>query len=1694
MKSIILLVIFIFIFSIANAIATTSEILIIHSYHQGFAWTDKIQQGIESKLNKDLNHNVHVEYLDSKRNNYDGLYDLFHTMIMKKYKDVDFDIVIVSDNNALEFVLAHRDLGHIYDHTPIIFCGVNASMEKIDYFKKQDNITGVYENFSIKETVVVIKQLQPDTVNVAIVADVRLKDKSIIDKIKTVDDVKITWIHDWTIKSLKDQIKSLPNNSALIKYLFHKSNNGELITLVEATELVYTIRPDISMYTVCDFEVGGKIIGGYVINGFEQGRIAAEMAEQILDGVAIDKIKSIYDSPNTPMFDYLLLKKYDIDLDLVPKNSILLNVPLSLYDKYKSYFWPIVLAAIIQFFILMGFIAQRIARLKAERLQKFTKFAVDNVKDAAFWINSSGRFIYVNQKSCSRLGYTHQELLKMNMWEIHFNDFGKKDWENHFREMRTKGWAIIEHTHKTKDGNRVPVEVSATYVKFGKEEYVVAFARDITDRIKQIKDLEISENRYRSIYESTMVGMFQMNGITGKMITVNPAHAYILGYDSIEEVIEDFGGWKSYTDKNQIESGMRYLKETGKIDNFPVIGTKKDKTLVDLEVSASYNKEDNIINGVILDVTDRKLAERALIDSSKKYRILVETIPYGVEEIDVNGRFVYVNDAYLKMMRVKKTDVLGHYVWEFVSSETKDNLKELFRNLPIDQPVPTTYEGRNITKGGRGFDVKVDWEYKKDKADNVIGFVGIVSDISNVVRYRKRQELASEVLDILNSEFEAELTIKKILTLIKRFTVLDAVAIRLQEDDDYPYYVTEGFDQDFVQKETHICSRTEVGDIIRNANGIACLDCMCGMIISGDVDNNLPFFTSGGSFWSNNTEDLLSDNSIPKGVRIKTRNRCNAEGYRSVALIPLVSSDGNNIGLLQLNDRRKNMFTFDMIEFFEGLGASIGIALGRKQSEDLIRESEERYRTLFETAPLAIIFWDGHTHIQEWNNHSEQIFGWPKEEAIGRNLFDFLIPKHERTRLLDVVESLLNKTLPSHVINDNLTKSGDTITCEWNNTILYDDKGELKGVISLGQDITERVKTENDLKTAAQIFRTVPSGIFIYQCENSEMILIDGNPAAELITGININDNRNKLFDEVWSDGADLKQALYNSCILKNDPYENEAYIYHSDDLDGVYRVKGFCLPGNRIAVAFEDITQSYKATKALEESEEKFRLTFTTSPDPMNLLKVHPRVVVDINKGFEREYGYSRDEIIGSDISELNMWTNSEERDKFYDVLLNQGYIDSAETTLQDKDGIPKTALVSSRIIKINNEDHILSMIKDISGIKKVQETLLEKERQLRRVSKMEAVGTLAGGVAHDFNNIIQIISGNLQLLMMNIDDESVKSQLDAMYTASMRGSNLARRLLTFSRRVESQLQAVDVNEEIRLAYKLLERAATGPVMVNMDLRLYEDLPLGLADPTQLNQVITNLCINAKDAMPNGGDIIISSDLVELDSYYCEKHPDASPGVYIKICISDSGEGMTQEVQERIFEPFFTTKDPSKGTGLGLSVVYGIMQSHGGYVTVYSIPNQGTEFKLYIPISNGEVEKKKSIELNKDLIGGNETILMIDDEEDIKKVGKKLLEMYGYTLLSASDGTSGLKIYHDNKDDIDLIILDLIMPDISGTEVLKEILLKEPKTKIIVVSGYSTDGPVKDAIGSGAKSFINKPYTLRELIKEVRKVIDEEE
>ena len=397
-----------------------------------------------------------------------------------------------------------------------------------------------------------------------------------------------------------------------------------------------------------------------------------------------------------------------------------------------------------------------------------------------------------------------------------------------------------------------------------------------------------------------------------------------------------------------------------------------------------------------------------------------------------------------------------------------------------------------------------------------------------------------------------------------------------------------------------------------------------------------------------------------------------------------------------------------------------------------------------------------------------------------------------------------------------------------------------------------------------------------------------------------------------------------------------------------------------------------------------------------------------------------------------------------------------------------------------------------DITERKKAEAEMAALQEQLRQSQKMEAIGQLAGGIAHDFNNLLNIMQGHSQFALMSLkEDDPFRKSFEAIEKAAMKSVNLVRQILAFSRRQVMEMIVLDLNDLLRGLEKMLRR------MIGEDIELLtvvaDDLGRVRADPGQIEQVVFNLAINARDAMAQGGKLTIETANVELDEAYAHNHVAVTPGRYVMLAVSDTGIGMTPEVRDRVFEPFFTTKEKGKGTGLGLSTVYGIAKQSGGNIWVYSEPGQGTTFKIYLPRVDKAPEEIKRKAEGGELPQGWETILVVEDEEEVRKLAVLVLQKQGYRVLEAAQGGDALLICEQHKDPIRLMLTDVVMPRMSGRELAERLASLHPEMKVLYMSGYTDNAIVHHGILEEGVNFIPKPFTLDGLARKVREVLDKD-
>ncbi len=398
-----------------------------------------------------------------------------------------------------------------------------------------------------------------------------------------------------------------------------------------------------------------------------------------------------------------------------------------------------------------------------------------------------------------------------------------------------------------------------------------------------------------------------------------------------------------------------------------------------------------------------------------------------------------------------------------------------------------------------------------------------------------------------------------------------------------------------------------------------------------------------------------------------------------------------------------------------------------------------------------------------------------------------------------------------------------------------------------------------------------------------------------------------------------------------------------------------------------------------------------------------------------------------------------------------------------------------------------VLVSLTDLTAIRRAERERHRLEDRLRQARKMEAIGTLAGGIAHDFNNLLMGIQGNVSMMLVGLSEhDPMHGRLTTIERYIENGAGLTGRLLGFARGGKYEVRSLDIN---RLVQNSLEMFARTHKELTVSQCLEDELPPVAADRTQLEQVLLNLFINAWQAMPGGGKLMIETGVVDLDARYVE--PFGVPaGRYLRISVTDTGVGMDRDTQERIFDPFFTTKETSRGTGLGLASAYGIVKNHGGIITVYSEPGRGTTFHIYLPPAGGDVARDNP-GIDDTVVFGTETILLVDDEETILEVGAEMLRALGYTVRTASDGASAIILYEADGAGIDLVVLDMIMPEMAGADVFKRIRELDPRAAVLLSSGYSINGQASELLRLGCNGFIQKPFKMADLSRKVREIID---
>ena len=516
----------------------------------------------------------------------------------------------------------------------------------------------------------------------------------------------------------------------------------------------------------------------------------------------------------------------------------------------------------------------------------------------------------------------------------------------------------------------------------------------------------------------------------------------------------------------------------------------------------------------------------------------------------------------------------------------------------------------------------------------------------------------------------------------------------------------------------------------------------------------------------------------------------------------------------------------------------------------------------------------------------------------------------------------------------------------------------------------------------------------------------------------------------------------------------------------------------------FRDITERKRSESALKQSEQRFSRVFAASPIPIAISTLEGGRIHDVNESFLKMLGYTRNEVIGHTAANLGYWARPEDRARIVEKIKAQQSVRDEQCQLKSKTGDIREALISAELIELNGELCLLLMIHDNTE-------RLNLEAQLRQAQKMEGFGQLAAGVAHDFNNILTIIQGHASRLRhTNGLQPQIGASVEQVTIAADRAANLTRQLLTFCRKQAMLPKVMDLNETVNHVSTMLERIVGEDVAV--EVKLGKDLPFISADSGMMELIIINLACNSRDAMPKGGSLRIGTSSINITAAYTQQQPKATAGRHVCLTVTDTGCGMSPETLRRVFEPFFTTKDVGKGTGLGLATVYGIVDQHRGWIEVTSEQGKGTTFKIFLPETDEKAAKPAQTAGQPGVHRGKETILLVEDELALRELARFVLEDYEYRVLEAGSGVQALKVWEQHKNEIDMLLTDMVMPEgMTGRELAERLQAERPDIKVLYSSGYSPD-VVGGCFKLPANSFfLAKPYQPPKLAQAVRECLD---
>jgi PAS domain S-box-containing protein len=734
----------------------------------------------------------------------------------------------------------------------------------------------------------------------------------------------------------------------------------------------------------------------------------------------------------------------------------------------------------------------------------------------------------------------------------------------------------------------------------------------------------------------------------------------------------------------------------------------------------------------------------------------------------------------------------------------------------------------------------------------------------------------------------------------------------------------------------------------------------------------------------------------------------------------------------------------------------------------MAQDTSRRLAAIVEYSNDAIIGKNLEGIVTSWNKGAERIFGYEAHEIVGTSIMR-LIPDDRRPEELLIIDNIRRGKSILHFETVRLRKDGSPINVSVTASPIKDSSGAVIGVSKIARDTTERIRAEEARSRSDLLYRTLfecaPDGILIADARNN---FIDANASACRMLGYSRDElvRLNGVDIAAESERPNIAQAL--EVINAGDSYHREWLFQRKDRSIFPAEIIATAMPDGNVLGMVRDVTERKKA-------EARFRRLFDSNVQGVTFWAKGGRIL-SANDAFLALSGYSRDDL-NSGLIDLKGMTPPEyaQLDAVGLAELEaKGYAAPFEKEYLRKDGSRVPVLVGAAVFDDDHSEGV-TFVLDLTERKKI-------EKQFLRAQRMESIGTLAGGIAHDLNNLLAPITLGVELLRLQNPDPHSLAIIDTLERSANRGVNLVKQVLSFARGVEGDRVPVHLESVVREVKDMAD--STFPKNIQLVTRIPKDLWLVTADPTQLNQVVLNLCVNARDAMPEGGRLELTAQNIDIDQQYAVMNRGIAPGRYVVLQVTDTGSGIPKEIIDRIFEPFFTTKEIGKGTGLGLSTVLGIARAHGGSVNVYSEHGKGTTFKVYLP-AQSETKLETRGESSAQLPRGNgELILVVDDEASILDITKQTLEAFGYRAIVAEDGAQAIALFALHREKVAIVLTDMMMPIMDGPALISAIFRINPNALIVAASGLNANGNLSRANDQRIRYFLPKPYSADALLR----------